>query len=110
MDTRYGRSPWIDQVPKSRTPSYPPLRGPRTIDVVIVGGGLTGCATAYAFAAAGIAVALVEGDRIGRGRSGGSNGWVGADPGADFATVLKTQGLRAARYAFQSWRRAALDF
>ena len=30
------------------------------IDVAIVGGGLTGCATAYAFAAAGIRVALFE--------------------------------------------------
>jgi glycine/D-amino acid oxidase-like deaminating enzyme len=110
MDTRYGRSPWIDRFPKSRIPSYPPLRGPQTIDAVIVGGGLTGCATAYAFAAAGIAVALVEGDRIGRGRSGGSNGWVGVDPAVAFGGVQQTQGLRAARYAFQSWRRAALDF
>ena len=53
--------------PKSRVPSYPRLKGSHQVDVVIVGGGLTGCATAYAFAAAGIKVALVEAGQIGRG-------------------------------------------
>ena len=67
--TRYGRSPWVDRFPASRVPSYPRHRTPLTtrFDVVIVGGGLTGCATAYAFAAAGIKVALLEADRVGRG-------------------------------------------
>ena len=55
--TKYGRSPWIDRFPKSRIPSYPRFRGPLDVDVAIVGGGLTGCATAYAFAAAGVKAA-----------------------------------------------------
>ncbi len=109
MATRYGRSPWVDQFPKSRIPSYPPQRGPHKIDAVIVGGGLTGCAAAYAFAASGVRVALVEAERIGRGRSGGSAGWVGADPGVSFGDVQGAVGLRTARHAFQAWRRAALD-
>ena len=46
--TKYGTSPSIDRFPKSRVPSYPRQRGPLEIDVAIVGGGLTGCATAYA--------------------------------------------------------------
>src|SRR5438034_1100950 len=62
----YGRSPWIDQFPKSRVPTHPRFRGDRTSDVVIVGGGLTGCATAYACAAAGLKVVLLEADRIPR--------------------------------------------
>src|SRR3954471_2066854 len=110
MPIRYGRSPWIDQFPKSRVPSYPRHRGPLNIDAVIVGGGLTGCATAYAFAAAGVKVALLEADRVGRGSSGSSAGWIADDPGASLVEVEKALGLRAARYAWQAWRRAALDF
>ena len=110
MPTRYARSPWIDQFPKSRIPTYPVHRGPLKVDAVIVGGGLTGCATAYAFAAAGVKVALFEADRIGRGASGSSSGCITEDPGASFADLEKSIGLRRARAAWQMWRRAALDF
>jgi glycine/D-amino acid oxidase-like deaminating enzyme len=75
-----------------------------------VGGGLTGCATAYAFAAAGLDVALVEGSRIGRGSTAASAGWIAGDPGVSFLEVEKALGRAAARSAFRSWRRAALDF
>jgi glycine/D-amino acid oxidase-like deaminating enzyme len=77
---------------------------------VIVGGGLTGCATAYAFAAAGVRVLLLEADRIGQGSSGASSGWVQEDPGIGFVEAEKQMGLRDARYAFKAWHRAALDF
>lgn len=110
MPTRYGRSPWVDRFPKSRVPAYPTHRGPLAIDVAVVGGGLTGCATAYAFAAAGVKVALFEAERIGQSGSGGSSGWIADDPGVPFAEVEKLIGLRAARHAWQAWRRAALDF
>ncbi|MQA30067.1 MAG: FAD-dependent oxidoreductase [Luteitalea sp.] len=109
MPTRYGRSPWVDWFPKSRIPSYPRHRGPLTIDVAIIGGGLTGCFTAYACAAAGVKAALFEAGRIGQGSSASSAGWLADDPGASFAEVGRVLGLRAARHAWRSWRRAALD-
>jgi glycine/D-amino acid oxidase-like deaminating enzyme len=108
--TQYGRSPWTDRFPRSRVPSYPRLRGRHEIDVVVIGGGLTGCATAYAFAAAGLKVALVEAAQIGRGASVLSTGWISDDPGASFVAAEQLIGRRAARHAWQSWRRAALDF
>ena len=37
------------------------------VPVVVIGGGLTGAATAYVFAAAGLRVALLEADRLGGG-------------------------------------------
>jgi glycine/D-amino acid oxidase-like deaminating enzyme len=77
--------------------------------VAIVGGGLTGCATAYAFAASGVKVALLEAAQIGRGSTGFGSGWVGDDPGASFADVEQALGLRAARRAWQAWHRAGLD-
>jgi len=108
--TRYGRSPWIDRFPKSRVPEYPRHRGPLDVDVVIVGGGLTGCLTAHAFAAAGVKLVLVEADRIGRGGTGHSAGWIADDPGVPFTDVANALGLRSARLAWHAWRRAALDF
>ncbi|MBI3493528.1 MAG: FAD-binding oxidoreductase [Acidobacteria bacterium] len=110
MPTRHGRSPWIDQFPTSRVPAYSRQRGRLTTDVVIVGGGLTGCATAYAFAAAGVRVALVEAARVGQGNTALSAGWIADDPGVAFAELEAANGLRATRHAWQSWRRAALDF
>jgi glycine/D-amino acid oxidase-like deaminating enzyme len=109
MPTRYGRSPWIERFPKSRVPSYPRHRLPFSVEVAVIGGGLTGCFTAYAFAAAGVKVALFEADRIGQGSSASSIGWLADDPGVGFAALEKTIGLRAARLAWRSWRRAALD-
>src|SRR6187397_2493278 len=108
--TKYGQSLWVDTFPRSRVPAYPRHRGHLDADVVIVGGGLTGCATAYACAAAGVKVVLVEASRIGRGSTGSSAGWIADDPGVGFIDVEKAIGLRAARTAWQVWRRAALDF
>ena len=109
MRTRYGVSPWIDQLPSSRIPDYSRLRGQHTADVVIVGGGLSGCATAYACALAGIRAIVIEADRIGRGSAGRSAGLLLPDPGPSFRDIEQLHGLRAARSAFESWRRASLD-
>ena len=108
--TKYGRSPWIDQFPKSRVPSYPRQRGPAKTDVVIAGGGLTGCAAAYAFAAAGVKVMLVEAGQIGRGSTAASRGWIADDPGIALSDLENVIGKRDAVRAWKAWRRAALDF
>ena len=108
--TNYGRPPWISGFPKARVPSYSRHRGRLTTDVVVVGGGLTGCATAYALGASGVKVVLLEADRIGCGASGASAGWVGDDPGVTFAHLERAVGPGAARRACQAWHRAGLDF
>jgi len=77
---------------------------------VIIGGGLTGCATAYAFAVAGVKVVLLEAGQLGRGNSGSSGGWISEDPGVPFSDLEKALGPSGARRAWQGWRRAALDF
>jgi glycine/D-amino acid oxidase-like deaminating enzyme len=109
MRTRYGVSPWIDQTPKSRVPDYSRLRGAQTADVVIVGGGLTGCVIAYACALAGVKAIVIEADRVGRGSTGRSAGLLLPDPGPAFRDVEQAHGVRTARTAFESWRRASLE-
>ena len=56
------------------SPSSPPL--PASVDVVIVGGGIVGCAAAYFLARAGVAVLLCEKGRIAGEQSGRNWGWV----------------------------------
>src|ERR1051326_1397737 len=107
---RYGRAPWGDRFPASRVPSYPSIRKAAAVDAVIIGGGLTGCAAAHAFASAGINVILLEAERIGRGATSLAAGWISDDPGVPFAEAEHLLGLRAARGGFQAWRRAAIEF
>jgi glycine/D-amino acid oxidase-like deaminating enzyme len=107
--TRYGVSPWIHQFPDSRRRDYPRAKGALDADVVIIGGGLTGCATAYAAAVAGMRPLVLEGARVGQGSAGRSAGLLLPDPGPPFRDMAQAHGLRAARHAFQSWRRATLE-
>jgi len=110
MPTRYGESPWIFESPRARRPDFSRLRrGEHTCDVVIVGGGLTGCATAYACAMAGLKPILLESARVGQGSAGRSAGLLLADPGPLFRDVAQAHGLRSARRVFESWARGASD-
>lgn len=101
---------WLDRFPKSRRPSYARHRGATETDVAIVGGGLTGCACAWSFAAAGVKVVLLEADSIGAGATAASAGLIREDFDATFQQTAAAHGLRAARTLWQGMRRASLDF
>ena len=101
---------WLDRFPKSRRPAYPRFRGDIETDVVIVGGGLTGCACAASFASAGRSVVLLEADRIGAGSTASSPGLIREDFDASFQDTANAHGLRTARALWQGLRRASLDF
>ena len=101
---------WLDRVAKARRPSYPRWRGDGETRVVVLGGGLTGCACAYSIAAAGIPVVLLEADRIGTGATAASSGLVREDFDASFDAAARDHGLRHARLLWQGARRASLDF
>jgi len=60
--------------------------GPR--DVVIVGGGIVGCLTAYLLAGQGLKVALVEADALGSHASGFAFGEMGVTEGAGIPDPL----------------------
>ncbi len=100
---------WLDRFPKNRRPSHPRLRGAVEADVIVVGGGLTGCACASSFAAAGIKVVVVEADRIGGGSTAASPGLIREDFDASFQETASSNGLRVARTLWQGQRRASLD-
>jgi glycine/D-amino acid oxidase-like deaminating enzyme len=101
---------FLDSFPRSRRPSYSRQHGVIRTRVAIVGGGLTGCACAAAFAAAGVKVTLLEADRIGAGATAGSAGLLRQDLDASFAAAAAGHGVRTARHVWQGFRRASLDF
>jgi glycine/D-amino acid oxidase-like deaminating enzyme len=109
MRTRYGISPWVHEFPSTRRPDYPRLQGERAADVVIVGGGLTGCATAHACAMAGLKTVVVEAQRIGQGSAGRSAGLLLPEPGPAFRDIAQLHGLRSARRVFELWGKGASD-
>ena len=109
MPTRYGESPWLHEFPRTRRPDFPRLRGEHTCDVVIVGAGLTGIATAYACAMAGAKPVVVEADRLGHGSAGRSAGLLLADPGPSFRDIVEAHGLRSARRVAEAWARGTSD-
>jgi glycine/D-amino acid oxidase-like deaminating enzyme len=107
--TRYGVSPWIDEFPKKRRPDFPRFQGSATLPVVIVGGGLSGVLTAYAFSAAGIRVTLLEADRLGHAGAGRTPGILQGEAAPSFRDVEERHGRRVARAVFDASRRAVLD-
>ena len=70
---------------------------PATIDVLVVGGGLFGTATAYWLARAGRKVALLDRAGIAYGASGRNGGFVVAGMHEDYPAALKRLGPTIAR-------------
>lgn len=101
---------WYDRFPQRRRPAFPRHRGTISTDVAIIGGGLTGCACAWAFTAARVPIVLIEADRLGAGATAGALGLIREDFDAPFIQVSAAHGVRAARTLFAGMRRAALDF
>ena len=97
---RYGQRYWDDRTPLARrasSPRWKPARGEASgrADVVIVGGGLTGCASAYAFASAGYDVVLLEAGRLAGGATAASAGLMLPGFDAPFTSHSAAFGLRA---------------
>jgi glycine/D-amino acid oxidase-like deaminating enzyme len=107
--TRYGTSPWIDETPKKRRPDFPRFRAEAAYPVVIIGGGLAGVFTAYAFSAAGIKVALLEAGRLGHGGASRGPGILEGEAAASYRDVETRHGRKAARALFEASRRAVLE-
>jgi glycine/D-amino acid oxidase-like deaminating enzyme/nitrite reductase/ring-hydroxylating ferredoxin subunit len=66
------KSIWEDTAAEEA--GYPKLEGKHEIDIVVVGGGITGITAALLLSKAGRKVMLLEGQRIGLGTTGNSTG------------------------------------
>ncbi|WP_367128091.1 FAD-dependent oxidoreductase [Saccharothrix sp. HUAS TT1] len=84
---------WSEAIPHGR---FPALTGETTVDVAVVGGGITGATTALLLKRAGLRVALVEADRVGSGVSGNNTAKVTALQSTVYSSIERKQGAEAA--------------
>ncbi len=104
---RHGLPLWLDQRPPKR--KYPAHRGTLDVDVVIIGGGITGAICAYLFADAGVRVALVESKTVGHGSTAASTALLMQEPDRDFSDLAGRFGRARVRDVWKSLARATRD-
>src|SRR2546430_1181360 len=106
---RYGRSLWLDRSSRIARRRFPTHRGSLDVDVVIVGGGITGAIAACLFSQDGVRVAVLEAKRIGRGSTAASSALLMQEPDKDFCELAEKYGRTAARSIWLSLGEATRD-
>jgi glycine/D-amino acid oxidase-like deaminating enzyme/nitrite reductase/ring-hydroxylating ferredoxin subunit len=84
-----GPSFWIETTPET---DYPALAGDVSVDVAVVGAGITGITAAILLKEAGKTVALLDAKRIVHGATGYTTAKVTAGHGASYAKIRKAFG------------------
>ena len=99
---RRGQPVWCaeheDQRPTRR---YPTLRGHRSCDVAIVGGGITGALIADTFASEGVSVSVLESGCVGCGSTVASSALLLQEPDSGLAHLARRYGHGAGRRIWQ---------
>src|SRR5665213_977899 len=113
MKLRGGSQPlWLDRPGATDAPRYPGLRSDHdadAVDVVIVGGGITGAAGAWKLASSGIRVAVLEARRVGRGTTAASTALLMQEPDEDFGALRERYGAADTQRIWQRCLRAKDD-
>lgn len=88
---------WLDLPYTSR----PPLTQDREVDAAVIGGGITGIATAYYCAKQGLTVALLEQQTLASGAAGRNGGMVVEGRSTDFLSLVAKFGIETASSLWQ---------
>jgi gamma-glutamylputrescine oxidase len=85
-------------IPDSRSYTRSPLQGEIKTEVCIIGGGITGIATAYALAKKNIQCVVLEAARVGAGGTGASGGQLLVGTAPDNHELERKYGVETARF------------
>jgi glycine/D-amino acid oxidase-like deaminating enzyme/nitrite reductase/ring-hydroxylating ferredoxin subunit len=97
---------WLATAP---LPDYSPLSGPVTVDVAIIGAGITGLTTAALLKESGARVAVLESKTVGRGTTGYTTAKVTSGHQLAYTSLRKRFGDERARIYAES-HQAALEW
>lgn len=101
-DVRLPKAPepyWLNALD---IPTFEPLQEDIKVDVVVVGGGITGITTAYLLVQEGISVALLEADRLLNGTTGHTTAKLTAQHGLFYDELMAHMGRTQARLYFEA--------
>lgn len=93
------QSYWTDSV---ETPEFSKLNKDIDVDVVIVGGGITGITAAYLLTNAGMKVAILDSDRLLNGTTGHTTAKITAQHDLIYDELIKNLGIDKARLYYES--------
>lgn len=89
---------WLASSPGKR---FEALEESIEVDILIIGGGLTGISTAHELSKSGLNITLIDSDQIGYGTSGRNTGKVTPQSGLVYAKTKKYYGIEKAKALYQ---------
>ena len=104
MDYVSPDSYWLHSTAAPAT--YPPLSGDTTVDVAIIGAGITGLSAADFLKRRGMSVAVIEAGRVGAGTTSGTSGHLDFSPEVTAGKLISAFGADAAHLVILGRERA----
>ncbi|MGV8981228.1 FAD-dependent oxidoreductase [Clostridium sp.] len=100
------KSYWLDSTPET---NYPTLEEDINVDIVIIGGGITGITTALLLKKEGFKIALIEADKIAQGTSGHTTAYITSQHDIIYSDLIKNMGFEKAKQ-YADANEGAIDF
>ncbi len=100
------KSYWLDSTNET---NYPTLEKDIKVDIVIIGGGITGITTALLLKNEGFKVALIEADKIVQGTTGHTTAYVTSQHDLIYSKLISTMGIEKAKQ-YADANEGAIDF
>ena len=94
---------WMDE---TKIQSFPELTRDITVDVAVVGGGMTGILTAYFLKEQGLQAIVLEADRVGGGQTGRTTAKITSQHGVIYQKIISLHGKEAAEKYSQENQKA----